>query len=457
MTSHDAMIDYAAPLAGRVVVVGLGLTGLSVLRFLSRFELDLAVVDSRAEPPGLAELRRELPTLERHFGPFDSALLRSADALVLSPGVALSEPAIAQAAAAGVEVVGDVELFARLARAPIAAITGSNGKSTVTTLLAALGEAAGQRVAVGGNIGRPVLALLDEPIPDVYVLELSSFQLETTRSLHAATAVVLNISADHMDRYANLADYAAAKAGIYRHCDTPIVNADDARVAAMAPAAIAYGLGEPNAGQRYGRRQSEAGLMLARGERDLLAVADLPVPGAHNQANALAALALGEALGFDLDGMLGAVRAFTGLPHRSNRVADIRGVCWINDSKGTNVGAAQAAIAGVSEALAGGKLILIAGGLGKGQDFAPLAGALAGTARAVVLMGRDAAQIEAVLPATVPCVGANDMATAVQKAAELAQPGDTVLLSPACASFDMFTGFEDRGAQFEAAVAGLPS
>ena len=443
--------------AQRVLIVGLGATGLSAARFLARHGVEVVVTDSREHPPGLEALQRDLPEAAVFVGGFAADAFRRADVLLLSPGVSLREPLVAEARALGAEVLGDVELFARLVRAPVIAITGSNGKSTVTTLVGAMARAAGRRVAVGGNIGTPVLDLLEDD-HDLYVLELSSFQLETTHSLAAVAATILNLSEDHMDRYASLADYSAAKARIFHGCQTLVVNRDDARVRATLEMSgngrrrIGFGLRAAEEGD-FGLCRRQGGDWLCRGGEALLPAAGLRMRGRHNLANALAALALGEAAGLPMPAMLEALRQFGGLPHRCQWLGQYAGVDWYNDSKATNVGAAIAAIEGVEAA----RIVLIAGGQGKGQDFAPLAGVLAQRARAVVLLGEDAERIAAVLPDALTVARADDMAGAVKRAAQLARPGDAVLLSPACASFDMFSGFEQRGEVFARAVEGLAS
>lgn len=442
-----------AELAGqRVLIVGLGKTGLSVARFLSAHGVELAVTDSRPEPPALAELKEELPDVAVFIGGFEPGAFERADRVVLSPGVSLREPAVAAAVHQGVPVIGDIELFARYAPAPVVAITGSNGKSTVTALLAEMARVADRDVRVGGNFGTPALDLLQGPVPALYVLELSSFQLETTSSLNARAAVVLNISEDHMDRYPDLETYAGAKARVYEGTGVMVVNADDPRVAAMARAEreiVRFSLSTPGAGD-YGLRHVDGAEWLCRGGERLLPVDALRLRGRHNLANALAALALADAAGLPRAAQLEALQRFPGLPHRMQWVAERDGVTWFNDSKATNVGAALAAIAGAP----GERLVLIAGGEGKNQDFAPLREALAERGRAAVLIGRDADRIEYALQGVVPIAHAADMAQAVALASGLAQPGDAVLLAPACASFDMFRGFEHRGEAYIEAVTG---
>jgi len=435
----------------RTLVVGLGETGLSVARYLSRQGVDVAIVDSREQPPGLERLRAELPDdVALFLGGFRAEAFERAEQIVLSPGVSRTAPEITAAVARGVPVTGDIELFAQVVHAPVIAITGSNGKSTVVTLVSAMARRAGRDVRTGGNIGVPALDLITEDEPDLYVLELSSFQLETVRSLRPQAAVVLNISADHMDRYRDLQDYAAAKQAIYRNAALQVVNADDPLAAGLADAArpqLRFTREVPGDGE-YGLLEHEHRLWLARGSERLLPAAAVRMAGRHNLVNALAALALGEAAGLPMEPMLETLREFQGLPHRMQQVAEQGGVQWYNDSKGTNVGATLAAIDGVEH----GKLVLIAGGDGKGADFAPLAAALQGRGRGAVLLGKDAALLAEVLQDVMPVAFAGDMTEAVRLAGEMAQAGDCVLLSPACASTDMYRNFVERGEVFTRAV-----
>jgi UDP-N-acetylmuramoylalanine--D-glutamate ligase len=434
------------------VVVGLGHTGLSCLRYLTRQGQRCAVTDSRANPPQQETLRHEMPAVHLAAGGLDASLLQSAGQVVLSPGVPLSDPAVQAAQAAGVAVIGDIELFARAAKAPVVGITGTNGKSTVTTLVGEMCVAAGRRTAVGGNLGTPALDLLALE-SQTYVLELSSFQLETTASLNCAAATVLNLSPDHMDRYADLAAYAAAKQRIYRGDGFMVVNADDPLVAGMTSPRrplIRFGLG-PNTD--FGLRKLDGRPWLTQHGTALMPVAELKIAGLHNAANALAALALGAAIGLDMEAMLGVLKAFPGLPHRCQWVASKDGIDWYNDSKGTNVGSTIAAIDGLG---AERQLVLILGGDGKGQDFAPLAEAMRGRVRAAVLIGRDAPSIRQAIEMTqvggIALADAKDLPGAVALCAELAQSGDAVLLSPACASLDMFENYAHRGRVFVEAV-----
>ena len=434
------------------LIVGLGETGLSAARFFARAGEPFEVADSRSEPPAMAAFRQQWPEVPVRLGRFGAHQFERARRIVVSPGVSLREPALANAVAAGTECIGDIELFARAADAPVIAVTGSNGKSTVTALTGALLAAAGRRVRTGGNLGPPALDLLEHAAggdPDFYVLELSSFQLESTWSLRPLAAVVLNVSADHMDRYRDLAEYAAAKGRIYRGAATAVVNRDDpgaARLAERSSRVIGFTLGPPADGD-FGVVEHDGADWLAEGTRPLLPAAGVPLAGAHNRANALAALALVRAAGIDPATVLDGLRGFTGLPHRMQHVATIDGVDFYDDSKGTNVGATAAAIDGLEQ-----PLVLIAGGTGKGADFSGLRAPVARRARAVVVFGEDAEALAAALADTVPVERVADLDTAVERAAALAGPGDAVLLSPACASFDQFRDYRERGEAFVAAV-----
>lgn len=433
----------------RVLIVGLGKTGLSCVRFLNKHGVEVAVTDSRQHPPGLEVLQQEFPDIAVFVGSFQAEVFERAECLIVSPGVSIQELHIQAACARGAEVIGDVELFARLAEAPVLAITGSNGKSTVTTLLGEMVRMSGLNVAVGGNLGTPVLDLLEQPVPDFYVLELSSFQLETTSSLNARAATLLNVSEDHMDRYLNLDDYLQAKTRIFNGTGTAVLNKDDQRVIGLRDELIqahevsVFTLQTPEADE-YGVREKDSDSWICFGEQTLLPVSKLRIKGKHNVANALAALALGKSIGLPMDVMLKTLQVFPGLPHRTEWVANINGVDWFNDSKATNVGAAQAAIHGMDA----NNLILIAGGQGKGQDFSPLRDTISGKVKAVILLGEDAKVIENTLNDLVDIKFVANMKEAVQLAADLANPGEVVLLSPACASFDMFDDYEDRGQQF---------
>ncbi len=437
---------------GRAVVVGLGKTGMSCARYLQSRGLSFAVTDSRAAPPEASALEKLAPDAEVRFGGFDEALLDGASQVVASPGVSLREPFLMSAAVRGIPIIGDIELFVREAKAPIAAITGTNGKSTVTTLVGLMANAAGRRAVTGGNLGRPALDLLDDPVPELYVLELSSFQLETTLSLRAAAAAVLNVTPDHMDRYETLEEYAAAKERIFQRCDAAIVNLDDIAVRTMhyqPSRVLGFSLNDDPAAD-YSVHHEGDDVILMHGRERMIAMSELKIRGLHNAANALASLAMCDALNLPRAACLQALRDFSGLPHRSQWVADVKGVRFVDDSKGTNVGATLAAVAGMP-----GSLVLIAGGQGKGQDFKPLAEAFRGKVRHVVLIGQDAKLIDATLQGIATTQFAQDMNEAVQLAANAARPGETVLLSPACASLDMFRDYGHRGDVFAAAVRGL--
>jgi len=441
--------------ASRTLIVGLGQTGLSCARFLSSRGIPAVIIDSRSHPPGLSMLREQMFGVSVVTGGFDPLVFAAADRLIVSPGISLEEPQIRMARERGVEVLGDIELFAHEAGAPVVAITGSNGKSTVTTLVGEMARRAGRRVAVGGNLGPPALDLLVDDV-DLYVLELSSFQLETTRSLRPKAAVVLNLSPDHLDRHASFEGYAAAKSAIYKGAQTRIFNRDDPGVMAMCGEAgedLFFTLQEPRRDE-FGLRLLGGESWLCRGDQPLLPAVQLRLSGRHNLANALAALALGSALDLPMPAMLETLRSFRGLPHRTWFVAETAGVRWYDDSKATNVGACIAALEGMAPGA--GRIVLIAGGESKDADFSALAPVVERTARAVVLMGRDAGLIERALDGCVPVVRAADMEDAVARAAGLARPGDLVLLSPACASFDMFPSFAHRGKAFADAVRRLP-
>jgi UDP-N-acetylmuramoylalanine--D-glutamate ligase len=434
----------------RALVVGLGLTGFSCVRHLIARGHDVSVVDTREQPPKLEELRREFPQVAVHTGGLSPALFDDPGLLVVSPGVSVKEPEIARVAAHGAEVIGDIELFAREATAPVIAVTGTNGKSTVTALTGEMCRQARLKTAVGGNIGVPALSLLTGSEPDVYVLELSSFQLETTTSLNARAAAVLNITMDHMDRYRDLDEYASAKERIFRGNGTMVINADDPRVMRLRQSGrrvVCFGLGRPLEAQDYGIDENHGETWLVHGKQPLMPAREVPLAGRYNLANVLAAMALAETAGVAPAAAVAAVQKFKGLKHRTEFVAERDGVRWYDDSKGTNVGATVAALDGMSS-----PVILIAGGDGKGQDFSDLKPVCSRRTRAVVLIGRDAPRIEAALGQVVPVHHAKTMRDAVHTARELAQPGDTVLLSPACASFDMFRNYEHRAEVFRHAV-----
>ena len=436
------------------LVVGLGKTGLSVVRYLRALGEVVVVVDSRDIPPGLATLKDSYADVDCVTGKFDVALFNNAHRIVVSPGVALTEPALIEARKNNIEIIGDIDLFAHEVTAPVVSITGSNGKSTVTTLLALMASQAGLNAVACGNIGTPVLDALDDAV-GLYVLELSSFQLETLQYLPMKAAVVLNISADHMDRYDSLTAYAASKQAIYENAEVMVVNKDDAlasQVIRSAGKQLAFTLKVPaeNEFGLCGSSAEDQGMFLCFGQQRLIAAEALKIKGRHNLQNALAALALGHAVGLPMASMLKTLTEFKGLPHRAQFVAEINGVSWINDSKATNVGATIAALVGLP-----GKHVLIAGGEGKGADFSALSEVVKQHCRGVVLMGRDAAIIAAVMPDSIPVKTVTDMQAAVYAAQTMAVAGDNVLLAPACASFDMFDNFEHRGEVFIQSVENL--
>jgi len=433
------------------VILGLGRTGVSCARHLAQRGHELRVTDSRSAPPGLAEFQAIGVEARVSLGGFDESLLEGADQVVISPGISMREPIVTAALNRGLDVVGDIELFAREAGGRTVGITGTNGKSTVTTLVGEIAEAARVGVRVGGNIGRPALDLLSGEPAELYVLELSSFQLETTHSLALEAAVVLNVTVDHFDRYNGMSDYGAAKARIYDHCATAVVNLDDELVCRMPrPGQRTVSFSLTRAVADYSLQDLSGAAWLVAGGEPVLPLAELRLSGRHNAANALAALALADACGLPRSATISAFEHFPGLPHRTQWVADAAGVRWIDDSKATNVGAAMAAVEGLA-----GPLVIIAGGEGKGQDFAPLAGAFRGKVRRAVLIGRDASQIGKALEGACDVEFAASMEEAVATARRAAQPGDTVMLSPACASFDMFRDYAHRGEVFAAAARGL--
>lgn len=448
------------------MVLGLGDTGLSMARWLARRGAGVRVADSRAEPPHAARLARELPQVPIATGAFRESTLHGADLVAISPGLDRRDAPVADAIRRGVPVVGDIELFAQAlkggvvpATPKVLAVTGTNGKSTVTAMAGEIVRAAGRRTVVAGNIGAPVLDALGAiedgaAAPEVFVLELSSFQLESTASLEPAAAAMLNLTEDHLDRYDSMADYAAAKARIFAGGGVQVLNRDDRWSAGMVRkdrVAFTFGGGKPRAETEWGIRADDGAPTLARGAHPLIQLAELPLAGLHNAANALAADALAHAIGAPDDAAARALRSFQGLPHRMQKVAEHEGVLFINDSKGTNVGATVAALAGLRC-----PVVLIAGGDGKGQDFAPLAPAVRARARTVVLIGRDAEKVAlAIVAAGVSVERAAGMDEAVQAAYRASRAGDAVLLSPACASYDMFRNYAHRGEAFVAAVRRL--
>lgn len=452
---------------GVTLVVGLGISGRAICRHLRRESRPFMVADTRAEPPGLEAFRRDFPGVAVYAGPLDELDMRAAEEIVLSPGVS---PAGLGLARPGVEpngpsIVGEMALFTRVCQAPIVAVTGSNAKSTVTTLLGEMAVEAGLRVAVGGNLGTPALDLLhDMPNAQLFVLELSSFQLETTPELGAEAVAFLNLSEDHLDRHGDMDGYRRAKQRVFTGARYALVNGEDAmtwpdidvpvieRFTTLPPGPGEWGIAEHGVGDDD--KHSRAAAWLMRGDEPLMPVASVRAPGRHDQANALAALAMGHHLGLPLLAMRRVLERFSGLSHRCELVAEQDGVRWINDSKGTNVGATLAAIAGIGPTLAG-RLVLLAGGDGKGADFAPLASPLASFGREAIVFGRDADQLQAALGKSIAVTKVADLAAGLQRAAAVARSGDCVLLSPACASLDQFTSYQARGEAFREGVTQL--
>ncbi|AWV46046.1 UDP-N-acetylmuramoyl-L-alanine--D-glutamate ligase [Hafnia alvei] len=430
------MVDYQGK---KVVIIGLGLTGLSCVDFFLARGVTPRVIDTRISPPGLDKLPENV---ERHLGDMNQEWLLDADLIVASPGIALASPALSVAAEAGVEIVGDIELFCREAQAPIVAITGSNGKSTVTTLVGEMAKSAGWNVGVGGNIGLPALMLLKQEC-DLYVLELSSFQLETTNSLRAAAATILNVTEDHMDRYPlGLQQYRAAKLRVYENAKVCVVNSDDALTMPIRGAdsrCVSFGA---DVGDYHLNRQQGEIWLRVRGEK-VLNTREMKVTGKHNFTNALAALALADAVGIPRASSLKALTTFTGLAHRFQLSLEHNGVRWINDSKATNVGSTEAALNGLH---VDGTLHLLLGGDGKSADFSALAPYLQGDNVRLYCFGRDGAQLAALRPEIAEQT--ETMEQAMRMIAAKVKTGDMVLLSPACASLDQFKNFEQRGDEF---------
>ena len=435
------------------VIVGLGESGYASACHLAAAGRRVAVVDSRDVPPRAADLERRHPALAVHCGSLDEGLIARAAEVIVSPGIDPRQPAIAAARRRGQPVIGEIELFARAVEAPVMAVTGSNGKSTVTRMLAAMAEALGINAAAGGNLGPAALELLERRADaELFILELSSFQLETTRSLQPQVAAVLNLSPDHLDRYADMADYAAAKARILDGAGEAVLNADDAWVRAMAEHTMTvswFGAERTAAGRWWLDGQGPA-TWLMQDQTPVMATRELAVSGRHNALNALAALAMGAAAGWPLAPMVEGLRAFRPLAHRGESLGVHRGRRWINDSKATNVAAAAAAVAGMDE-----PVVLIAGGDAKGQSFDALRAALAGRGRAAVVYGRDADALAGALGSGLEVVRVNALQAAVAEALRLSRPGDAIVLAPACASLDQYRDYRARGEHFRALVEAL--
>jgi UDP-N-acetylmuramoylalanine--D-glutamate ligase len=452
-SKHFEPAELSQKLAdGYVLVVGLGASGLAAARYLTKLGEPVVVIDSRAEPPGRETLERDHPEVIVELETLDAKWLSGASRVILSPGLSVDLPLIAEATERGIEVSGELELFALAADAPVLAVTGSNGKSTVTSLVAHLLKAQGFNAPAGGNLGPPALELLQHEDADAYVIEVSSFQLETTRSLKPRAAALLNISPDHIDRHGSLERYAALKGSLLTNAESAIVNWDDPLVRELAPRreeTVPFSVREP---LRHGWSVLEKGgeRWLAHDLDPLIRTADLGLIGTTGEANTLASLALAHQLGGELELAVKALPAFHGLPHRCALVAERAGVRFIDDSKATNVGATVAALAGSVA-----PTILIAGGQSKGADFSSLANVIDERVRAVVLIGEAAAELQSALAGKTRIVMAASLKAAVEEAAAIARAGDQVLLSPACASQDMFRDYRDRGEKFAQAVRGL--
>lgn len=441
---------------GLKVVAGLGISGVSAVNFLHENGYRVAVTDSREVPPG----HEQIPaTVQTSFGQLDQDLLLQAEEIVISPGLDPQLPAIQAAIAKGIPVISEIQILRRATDKPIVAITGSNAKSTVTTLIGLMAQDAGVKVAVGGNLGRPALDLTHDD-PDVYILELSSFQLEATSSLNAEVAVVLNMSEDHLDRHGDMAGYHAAKHRIFQGVKKVVYNRDDSLTRPLVPDVTpmqSFGLNAPDLKQYGILREDNGTIWLARGRERLLKSSEMYIQGTHNVANALACLALGEAIGLPMDKMLETLKTFKGLEHRCEFVKEVNGVRYYNDSKGTNIGATLAALDGLGAAIEaqGGQVAIILGGQGKGQDFTALRESLQKYAKVAVLMGEDRSIIENAIAGTTTLLHAASLQQAVELCQQHTHVQDVVLLSPACASFDMFTGYPERGHRFVEYVNAL--
>jgi UDP-N-acetylmuramoylalanine--D-glutamate ligase len=441
------------------LVAGLGKTGLSIARYLHKKNLNFALFDTRKEPPGIQECRAEFPDACIYLEKIPDELLCDLTDIIASPGLSLDLPFLIKAREAGIAIYGDIECLAREIKAPVVAITGTNGKSTVTTLVGLMAKEAGLNVAVAGNIGAPVLDMLSEGHHDLWVLELSSFQLDLTHSLSSLAATILNVSPDHLDRHHTLEAYIQAKQRVYHQAKTVLYNRDD-KATMPVPAyhsperLISYGNTPPSNSEDWGLIKKDELLYLAKGTQLIVSVDTLLIKGVHNWHNALAACALADAAGIPIEAIARVLGSFSGLEHRCQWLRTVDGIDWINDSKGTNIGATISAINGIGGAMQG-KIVLIAGGQGKGADFHELNQAVADFVRSVVLIGEDADKIAAALNRVVPISRASSLDNAVTMAKAQAKPGDVVLLSPACASLDMFRDYNHRGEVFASSVMGL--
>ena len=441
------------------LILGLGETGLSCARYFKRRHLPFTILDSRFNPPKLSEFQKEFPGVDCHFGPFKPIHFQHCKELIVSPGIDLSETTLRTIInARKLKPLGDIELFAQQARAPIIAITGSNAKGTVTSLVGRMIQQANLKAVVGGNIGNPALDLLNESTPDFYVLEISSFQLETTYTLRPKLASILNISPDHLDRHKTLTAYIQAKQRIYHKSEIALWNRDDLNTFpnVKIKKMISFGLDSTTThAEEFCLQCVNQKYFLAKGKHNLLPVEELFIQGRHNWANAIAALTLGHTIGLPTTAMLTALRQFKGLPHRCQWIKESKGVTWYNDSKATNVGATLAALNGLGPAIPG-KIVLIAGGLAKNADFSLLKNSVKHYVKKIILIGRDAALLKNTLEKNTAIHIAHDLAQAVNLAHQTAARGDIILLSPACASMDMFKNYEERGTIFTDLARGIP-
>lgn len=437
----------------RIVILGIGITGLSCARFLHRHDIAFCVNDSRAMPISPGDFKQQFGTNTLILGEWDKALIAQADVLIVSPGIDLNKEGIRTSITPQCDVLGDIELYCRLSSTPILAVTGSNGKSTVVSMLNYVGNDLGYRVQLGGNIGLPVLDQIDQAKADFMVLELSSFQLETVNSMQALVATVLNVSDDHLDRHQTFENYAATKQRIYQRCCYALYNRNDNATKPSSKytnvQALSFGSDKASAtGFGLEDINGESYLMLA--ESPLCKLVELPLQGFHNALNYLAVLAIGKCVGWEVSAMLTSLKSFKGLAHRCEVVESTDGIRWVNDSKATNVGATLAAIEGLSPTLSGNKLFLIAGGDGKGADFTPLKPALTTQVDYLITLGKDGQAIGSLRLANQAKSTAHvdSLPAAVALAKALASAGDMVLLSPACASLDMFSNYVERGVVF---------
>lgn len=440
------------------LVVGLGKTGHSIARYLQRRHLDFCVFDTRKQTDAATPFHSEFPDIDLYLGEFPEEKLAQISTIIVSPGVPLETSCLVKAKELGIPVHGDIECLARDIDANVIAITGTNGKSTVTTLVGLMAKTFGLKTAVAGNIGTPVLDLLgDDTEYDLWVLELSSFQLDLTESLKPTAATMLNLTPDHLDRHHTLEAYIAAKQRVYQHAHSMVYNREDSVTkpwnATEAQDVSSFGLNEALEGD-WGLVADETDTFLAYGQTRIISVNELRIKGRHNWANALAACAVAHGVGISFAAMQQVLQTFAGLPHRSQWVRTLNGVDWINDSKGTNIGATQSAIAGVGGAISG-KIVLIAGGQGKGADFSSLRDPVSAYVRILILLGEDADQLDSALSDLVEVKRVNSLEDAVNTAHHAAQSGDVVLLSPACASLDMFRDFNHRGEMFANLVGKL--